>query len=161
MFDLPLDDACPTTQVLFENADWRVALDGLEHRETGYFIARDAIAMRRGDLWEWPMHLAEKSWCTPRSFREAFLAAVAAFGVAPDAGLSQSFAVAFGLVSGAGTRRSDAGFVALGDLVRPKPVSSGVARKRNPAGEFRLAARRIGSAADPRASEAVRQRVAL
>ncbi|MGU3359230.1 hypothetical protein ACLBWX_02735 [Methylobacterium sp. M6A4_1b] len=161
MFDLPLDDACPTTPALFENADWRVATDGLEHRETGYFIARDVIAMRRGDLWEWPMHLAEKSWCTPRSFREAFLAAVAAFGVSADPSLSQSFAVAFGLVAGAGARRGDTGFVALGDLVRPKPAGAGASRKRNPAGEPRLAARRPGLMADQRTGEAVRQRVAL
>jgi hypothetical protein len=130
MFDLPLDDlplddftqddlspsaGCEPVKVLFENADWRVAADGLEHRGTGYFIARETIAQRRGDLWEWPMHLAEKSWCTPRSFREAFLAAVTAFGIETDSGLSQSFAMAFGLVAGTGTRRGEAGFVALGD----------------------------------------------
>ncbi|WP_200927197.1 hypothetical protein [Methylobacterium sp. Leaf88] len=176
MFDLPLDDSplddlplddlspdhgCQPTAILFENADWCVAADGLEHRETGYFIARDMVSQRRGELWEWPMHLAEKSWCTLRSFREAFLAAVSAFGVEMDSGLSQSFAIAFGVVAGAGTRRGDAGFVPLGDLVRPKPASSGVARKRTPAGEARSATRRAGSLADPRTGEAARQRVAL
>ena len=169
--DLPLDDlhqdAVSTragrsaAAILFENADWRVAADGLEHRETGYFIARDTIAQRRGDLWEWPMHLAEKNWCTPRSFREAFLAAVAAFGIDLDAALSQSFAVAFGLVTGAGTRRVDAGFIALGDLVRPKPVSSGAARKRNPAAEARPTKRRPGSPVEAWTGGAARQRVAL
>ena len=150
-----------TAAILFENADWRVAADGLEHRETGYFIARDTIAQRRGDLWEWPMHLAEKNWCTPRSFRDAFLAAAAAFGVELDSGLSQSFAVAFGLVAGAGTRRGDAGFLALGELVRPKPVSSGAARKRNPAAEARPTKRRPGSPVEAWTGGAARQRVAL
>jgi len=169
--DLPLDDllqdevsaraGCCAPAILFENADWRVAADGLEHRETGYFIARDTIAQRRGDLWEWPMHLAEKNWCTPRSFRDAFLAAAAAFGVELDSGLSQSFAVAFGLVAGAGTRRGDAGFLALGELVRPKPVSSGAARKRNPVAEARPTKRRLGLPVEARTGEAVRQRVAL
>lgn len=176
MFDLPLDDlplddftqddlspsaGCEPVAVLFENADWRVAADGLEHRGTGYFIARETLAQRRGDLWEWPMHLAEKSWCTPRSFREAFLAAVTAFGIETDSGLSQSFAMAFGLVAGTGTRRGEAGFVALGDLVRPKPAGSGAARKRNPTSEARLATRRVGAPVDSRTGEAARQRVAL
>ena len=49
---------------LFENEDWAVVESGLEHKRTGYFIEREALAHRRADgLWLWPMHVAEKSWC--------------------------------------------------------------------------------------------------
>jgi hypothetical protein len=87
MFDQHPSDACEATGHLFRNADWRVLDDGLEHCATGYFIARETIAMRRGEFWEWPLHLAEKSWCTPRSFRQAFLMAVQAFGAIADESL--------------------------------------------------------------------------
>ena len=118
--------------------DWQLDTDGLEHRGTGYFIARDALAARRNDgLWEWPLHLAEKSWCAPRSFREAFLAALDHFGIERDASLPKSFAVAFGIGTGTRTSSAQTDFVALGDLVRPKPVE----RKRPAAIEPRSAAR--------------------
>ena len=113
---------------LFANAAWQVLADGLEHRDTGYFIARETLAARRPDgLWNWPLHLAEKSWCAPRAFREAFLAAATAFGFAADPALSRSFAIGFGTRAPA-TGGSDA-FVALADLVRPRPVAP-TARKR-------------------------------
>lgn len=147
MPDHDLDHHDHPDAVLFENAEWRVLADGLEHCGTGYFIARETIAMRRGAaLWEWPVHLAEKSWCAPRAFHEAFLAAVERYGVTGDAFLARSFAVGFGLRAGQGGLPAQDGFVALGDLVRPKsavrrPVASdpGIAarqggRMRIPAG---------------------------
>ncbi|KQP91725.1 MULTISPECIES: hypothetical protein [unclassified Methylobacterium] len=161
MFDLTLDDACRPSPILFENADWRVAADGLEHRETGYFIAREAIGIRRDNLWEWPLHLAEKNWCTVRLFREAFLAAIDAFGVARDADLAQSFAVAFGFVASGASQKSEEDFVSLGDLVRPKSTVTGTSRKRNPASEGRVIARRMGSPASQRIGETSRHRIAL
>lgn len=110
----------------FENADWCLAPDGLEHHATGYFIPAEALAARRGDgLWEWPLHLAEKSWCVPRTFREAFLAALDRFGIEPDAVLTRSFVVGFGSRAPT-TGRSRESFVALGDVIRPRSV----ARKR-------------------------------
>lgn len=119
MTDLSLN-AAPGT-VLFVNADWQVLPDGLEHRGTGYFIERDLIAGRRGDgLWSWPLQLAEKRWCAPGVFREAFLAAVERFGFERDEALSRSFAVGFGLRPGAGGCE---GFVALSEFVRPKSAS--------------------------------------
>lgn len=131
MTDLCMD-ACDAA-VLFANADWQLLPDGLEHRATGYFIERAILTARRGDgLWAWPLQLAEKSWCTPRLFREAFLVALDRFGLEADAGLARSFAIGFGLQPARGTRD---GFVALGDIVRPKSA----ARKRS--GETHAASR--------------------
>ena len=77
---------------LFENRDWTVSPDGLEHKGTGYFIEREQVGDRRGDgLWSWPVHMSEKSWVRPESFAEAFMGAVLAYGVSPDAELAASF----------------------------------------------------------------------
>ncbi|GLS46987.1 hypothetical protein [Methylobacterium brachythecii] len=110
--------------VLFANDDWNLVPEGLEHRATGYFIAREALGARRGDgLWTWPLQLAEKSWCAPRLFREIFLAALERFGMTADEALSRSFAIGFGLRP---APSGCEGFVALGDLLRPRSA----ARKR-------------------------------
>jgi hypothetical protein len=119
-----LDDDVAEAAPLFENRDWRLHVDGLEHRETGYFIDRDTLNARRPDgHWEWPLHLSEKSWCGVRSFREAFTAALDTFGIAPDRKLTLSFALGFG--TRVGGAAPDA-FVPLADLVRfraPAPRS--------------------------------------
>jgi hypothetical protein len=66
---------------LFENEEWRVTDEGLEHRRTGYFIDRSELAQRRDDdLWAWPLHMAEKSWCAMAPFAEAFGRAAALYG---------------------------------------------------------------------------------
>lgn len=78
--------------MLFANDDWTVTPEGLEHRGTGYFIPREAVAHRRSDgLWTWPVHMAEKLWCAPGLFAEAFMQAVRAYGFEADAGLALSF----------------------------------------------------------------------
>ncbi len=127
--------------VLFENADWRVIENGLEHRETEYFIARESLARRsETGAWEWPLHLAEKRWCSPRLFREAFLAAADLFDVAVDDGLAQSFATGFGLRMGqAGASAAD-DFTKLSELVRPRSL----ARRRPASSETRSAPQRSG-----------------
>jgi hypothetical protein len=80
---------------LFKNEDWVVMQCGLEHRKTGYFIARDEVGSRRTDgLWSWPLHVAEKNWCSVPTFMEAFSCAVAAYGVPTDMDFAQSFHVA-------------------------------------------------------------------
>ena len=77
---------------LFANDDWTVTPEGLEHRGTGYFIGRDELGHRRADgLWTWPLHMAEKLWCAPALFTEAFMQAVRAYGLEVDAGLALSF----------------------------------------------------------------------
>ncbi len=122
MIDLSLEQDAPEGATLFTNDAWSVLGDGLEHRATGYFIARSALAARRGDgLWEWPLHLAEKSWCQARPLREAFGIALDHFGIERDDQLSRSFAVGFGIRTEAGGP-ADRGFVALGEVVRPKPA---------------------------------------
>ncbi|WP_375464496.1 hypothetical protein [uncultured Methylobacterium sp.] len=112
-------EACTSDTVPFRNDDWFLSDDGLEHRATGYFIAAPSLAARRGeDLWDWPLQMAEKRWCRPSLFREAFLAALDRFGLERDAGLGRSFALGFGIRAGSGDAAE--GFVVLGDLLRTR-----------------------------------------
>jgi hypothetical protein len=140
MVDCELNSTDTSEHPLFANAEWRVLSDGIEHFQTGYFIDRAAIDRRRdGSLWEWPLHLAEKRWCAPRSLHEAFLVALERFGIERDADLARSFAIGFGLRPSMGGAASQDGFVALGEIVRPqRPVS----RKRPAKLEIRAASRR-------------------
>ncbi len=116
--------------VTFRNDDWSLSEDGLEHA-SGYFIGRSVIAARREEgLWDWPLQMAEKRWCRPSLFCEAFLAALQAFGLERDAGLGRSFALGFGIRSGQGDAD---GFVSLGDLLRPAtPETARPAPQRRP-----------------------------
>ncbi|KQP05393.1 hypothetical protein [Methylobacterium sp. Leaf93] len=139
MIDL---EASSEEAVLFENADWRVIADGLEHRGTGYFIARDGLGRRsETGLWEWPLHLAEKSWCSLRPFREAFQAAADLFDVVRDEALAQSFVTGFGLRMGQGGQPGSEGFTKLAELVRPKSI----ARRRPAATDNRPSPNRNGA----------------
>lgn len=104
---------------IFRNAEWSVQEDGLEHRGTGYFIARGTVDSRRAErLWDWPLQMAEKSWCRPSLFREAFLAALDRFGIERDGDLTRSFALGFGIR--ATDDRSAEGFVMLAEVLRPR-----------------------------------------
>lgn len=70
---------------LFENHDWRLSASGLEHKAVGYVIEADRVGDRRRDgSWSWPNHMAEKLWCEPRFFEEAFAQALVVFGHAPN-----------------------------------------------------------------------------
>ncbi|MDP4003018.1 hypothetical protein [Methylobacterium sp. NEAU K] len=116
---------------LFGNDDWSVSADGIEHRDTGYFIARGLVAARRAEgLWDWPLQMAEKNWCRPSLFREAFLTALDRFGITRDAGLTRSFALGYGI------RAIDCpdadGFVALANVLQPRevPEAARVATRR-------------------------------
>src|SRR4051812_25413605 len=74
---------------LFENPEWQVTSAGLEHKRNGYFIEREQLGARRDDgAWLWPAHLAEKSWCAPAPFAEAFRAALDHFGIPADEALA-------------------------------------------------------------------------
>ncbi|WP_267421105.1 hypothetical protein [Methylobacterium sp. GC_Met_2] len=104
---------------LFGNDDWSVQADGIEHRDTGYFIARDALATRRAEgLWDWPLQMAEKRWCRPSLFREAFLAALDRFGIARDAELIRSFALGYGIRAVVSPAAET--FVTLADMLQPR-----------------------------------------
>jgi len=85
------DEDCP----LFENEEWCVTYEGLEHRRTGYFIDRSDLGQKRdGDLWAWPLHMAEKSWCDMAPFMDAFSRAARLYGLETGPGLTRSFAIA-------------------------------------------------------------------
>ena len=110
---------------LFGNDDWSLSADGLEHRGTGYFIGRIALATRRAEgLWEWPLQMAEKSWCRPSLFREAFLSALDRFGIARDAGLTRSFALGYGIRAVEAPAPDT--FVSLADVLKPRDVRENV-----------------------------------
>ncbi|WP_052955010.1 hypothetical protein [Microvirga vignae] len=80
---------------IFENEEWLVTQEGLEHKTTGYFIERESIGHRREDgLWTWPLHMAEKSWCAMAPFSEAFSCAASVYNVETGAELAQTFKVA-------------------------------------------------------------------
>lgn len=80
---------------IFENEEWLVTEDGLEHKTTGYFIERESLAQRRDDgLWTWPLHMAEKTWCEMAPFAEAFSCAASVYNVETGADLAQTFRVA-------------------------------------------------------------------
>ncbi|PVE21233.1 hypothetical protein DC522_27765 [Microvirga sp. KLBC 81] len=80
---------------IFENEEWLVTEEGLEHKTTGYFIERESFGQRREDgLWTWPLHMAEKSWCAMTPFAEAFSCAASVYNVEAGADLAQTFKVA-------------------------------------------------------------------
>jgi hypothetical protein len=80
---------------IFENEEWLVTESGLEHKNTGYFIERESLANRRDDgLWSWPLHMAEKSWCSMQLFAEAFSCAASVYDVRTGAELAQTFKMA-------------------------------------------------------------------
>ncbi|GJE39345.1 hypothetical protein KHHGKMAE_3426 [Methylobacterium persicinum] len=123
----PMGDAVSVE--LFRNAEWSVQEDGLEHRGTGYFIARGSVAARRAErLWDWPLQMAEKAWCRPSLFREAFLAACDRFGIERDPDLTRSFALGFGIR--AVEERGAEGFVKLAEVLRPREAPVAVPARR-------------------------------
>lgn len=80
---------------IFENEEWLVTEDGLEHKDTSYFIERESLGQRREDgLWTWPLHMAEKSWCTMAPFTEAFSCAASVYQCEAGPELAQTFKVA-------------------------------------------------------------------
>ena len=106
---------------LFGNDEWSVVADGIEHRDTGYFIARDALAKRRAEgLWDWPLQMAEKRWCRPSLFREAFLVALDRFGITRDSDLIRSFALGYGIRAVVSPAAES--FVTLADMLQPREV---------------------------------------
>ena len=118
---------------LFGNDDWSVQADGIEHRATGYFIPRELMAARRAEgLWDWPLQMAEKRWCRPSLFREAFLAALDRFGIGRDADLIRSFALGYG-IRAVMSPAADV-FVTLAEVLLPREAPETVrAASRQPA----------------------------
>jgi hypothetical protein len=86
------------------NHQWKILDDGtiesIGVMNTEYWIAGNRIAEPRdwgGDsLYEWPLHMSEKTWIDLRAFEEVFRAAFVANGVDMDADkMDRSFAEAF------------------------------------------------------------------
>ncbi|SDN21707.1 hypothetical protein SAMN05216360_106310 [Methylobacterium phyllostachyos] len=124
---------------LFGNDDWSVQADGIEHRDTGYFIARAALATRRAEgLWDWPLQMAEKRWCRPSLFREAFLVALDRFGIPRDAELIRSFALGYGIRAVVSPAAES--FVTLADMLQPRDVYASVRPAARPAARLLSAA---------------------
>ena len=70
--------------VFFKNAQWAVTEWGLEAARPGapceYFIPAHRLLERSGigygELYDWPLHLAEKTWIDMDAFNEAFAEAL-------------------------------------------------------------------------------------
>jgi len=92
--DIP-SAAIADNPLVFENEEWLVTAEGLEHKGTGYFIARQTLGNRRSDgLWLWPIHMAEKRWCSAAPFHEALTCAAALYQLRVDIDLAHSFNMA-------------------------------------------------------------------
>ena len=70
--------------VLFKNAQWAVTDWGLEAVRPGapceYLISAHRLLERsgigNGEFYDWPLHLAEKTWVDIDAFNEAFVEAL-------------------------------------------------------------------------------------
>ena len=74
-----------TRRQFFKNAQWKVTCYGLECRTTHYDIQAKTLCHVRGELPEWPLHMADKNWVDARLFCEAFREAIALHGITFDA----------------------------------------------------------------------------
>lgn len=120
-------DGARAIGTLFENRDWTVTEEGLEHRGTRYLIERGQIGRRHADgSWAWAEHMLEKSWVTPDLFADAFRTAVRLFGFESDDALDLSFAGPVAVAAGA-------------EVVDLRPVA--VPRARRAGAERSVAAR--------------------
>lgn len=78
--------------VVYENDDWKVFADRMEHKEADYVVQTHPAEKRaESGLWDWPLHLAEKSWFHINTFAPAFLELLKARRVAVDASLLMTF----------------------------------------------------------------------
>ncbi len=142
-----------TAAALYENDAWLVTADGLEHKRTSYFVEREALAQRRSDgLWTWPLQVAEKSWFEAKDFTRAFLHALLAYDVRPDAGLAASLAEL-----GPAARSACGEVATLGEAAALVAAMAEPAREAAPR---KVAGRRVPAAAvvrrAPRAAQAHR-----
>jgi hypothetical protein len=132
---------------LYENDAWLVTPEGLEHKGSQYFVERDLVSHRRSDgLWTWPLQLAEKSWFDAKDFTRAFLHALLAYDVRPDAGLASSLAqlgpAARTVCGEVATLGEAAAFVeAMAEPARSAAPRKAAARRAAPAAPARMAAR--------------------
>jgi hypothetical protein len=62
----------------FVNSQWRVTSYGVEtvRGESLYHFPANRLTELRGDLYDWPLHMAEKNWVDLGAFIEAFTEAL-------------------------------------------------------------------------------------
>jgi hypothetical protein len=56
----------------FRNEQWAVTDYGLECADGSYPIEKRRLPELRGDVYDWPVHMAEKNWVNLPLFLEAF-----------------------------------------------------------------------------------------
>jgi hypothetical protein len=67
---------------LFKNRQWAVMTSGIESvvPAPAYYIAASRLVEQggagRGTLYDWPVHMAEKTWVDTEAFMEAFTKAL-------------------------------------------------------------------------------------
>jgi hypothetical protein len=69
----------PTSEIFFENHQWRVTAYGVESLEPGITYELPAerfLESSRGAVYDWPVHMAEKNWIDIEAFIEAFTKAL-------------------------------------------------------------------------------------
>jgi hypothetical protein len=81
MVDMSDEDDEPPSKVLFENHQWQVTDYGVESAKpapTYHFEARRVLetgSAGREELYDWPVHMAEKTWVDIEAFIEPFVKA--------------------------------------------------------------------------------------
>jgi len=105
MSEEPEDDGEKPSKVLFENLQWQVTDYGMESVRKNapyyHFNAERLLEMEgagTGKLYDWPLHMAEKTWVDIEAFIDAFKQAVrihaSKLGKVDSAVLERSFAKA-------------------------------------------------------------------
>ena len=75
--------------------------------------------------------MAEKRWCRPSLFPEAFLVALDRFGITRDSDLIRSFALGYGIRAVVSPAAES--FVTLADMLQPREVPAKVRVAARPA----------------------------
>ena len=67
-----------TSKVLYENNQWRVTASGMESVKPAptYELSANRLLEERDGYYNWPVHMAEKTWVDIEAFIEAFIKAL-------------------------------------------------------------------------------------
>jgi hypothetical protein len=71
---------------IFQNVQWTVSESGIEsrHHAPAYTIPADRLLEASRGHYDWPPHMAEKTWVITEVFIEAYVAALEALHPAHD-----------------------------------------------------------------------------
>lgn len=79
-------------KIVYQNQDWVVYRDRMEAADGSYTVQMYLHEKRQeSELWDWPLHMAEKTWVNIETFAPAFLELLKVRGVAIDAALLMTF----------------------------------------------------------------------